>query len=79
MPRVVSGIDGAVVGITGSSHSLMTTVDGRVLAFGGKPPFFPPSSTTALGLGAGVPEALTPTAIDGITIGEGDEGKEGKE
>jgi hypothetical protein len=79
VPRVVSGIDGAVVGITGSSHSLMTTVDGRVLAFGGKPPFFPPSSTTALGLGAGVPEALTPTAIDGITIGEGDEGKEGKE
>ena len=77
MPRVVSGIDGAVVGIAGSSnHSLMTTVDGRVLAFGGKPPF---EGCGGLGLGAGVPEALTPTAIDGITIGEGDEGKEGKE
>jgi hypothetical protein len=54
----------------------MTTVDGRVLAFGGKPPF---EGCGGLGLGAGVPEALTPTAIDGITIGEGDEGKEGKE
>ena len=32
-----------------------------------------------LGLGAGVREALTPTAIDGITMGEGGEGKEGKE
>ena len=32
-----------------------------------------------LGLGAEVGEALTPTAIDGITMGEGDEGKEGKE
>jgi len=26
-----------------------------------------------------VTEALTPTAIDGITTGEGEEGKEGKE
>jgi hypothetical protein len=32
-----------------------------------------------LGLGAGVGEALTPTAIDGITMGEGEEEKEGKE
>jgi hypothetical protein len=32
-----------------------------------------------LGLGAGVIEALTPTAIDGITIGEEDEGKERNE
>jgi hypothetical protein len=35
-----------------------------------------------LGLGAAVEEALTPTAIDGITMGEGgeeNEGKEGKE
>jgi hypothetical protein len=32
-----------------------------------------------LGRGAGVEEALTPTAIDGITMGEGEEGKEGKE
>ena len=32
-----------------------------------------------LGLGAGVDEALTPTAIDGITIGDEEEGKEGKE
>ena len=32
-----------------------------------------------LGLGAEVEEALTPTAIDGITMGEGGEEKEGKE
>jgi hypothetical protein len=32
-----------------------------------------------LGLGAGVIEVLVPTAIDGITMGEGDEGREGKE
>jgi hypothetical protein len=32
-----------------------------------------------LGLGAEVEEALVPTAIDGITMGERDEGKEGKE
>jgi hypothetical protein len=32
-----------------------------------------------LGLGVEVGEALVPTAIDGITMGEGDEGKEGKE
>ena len=30
-------------------------------------------------LGAGVLATLTPTAIDGITIVEGGEGKEGKE
>jgi hypothetical protein len=32
-----------------------------------------------LGLGAGVGEVLTPTVIDGITTGEGEEGNEGKE
>ena len=33
-----------------------------------------------LGLGVGVEEVLTPTAVDGIVIGrEGEEGKEGKE
>ena len=32
-----------------------------------------------LGLGVGVREALTPTAINGITMGEEGEGKEGKE
>jgi hypothetical protein len=32
-----------------------------------------------LGLGVGVEEALTPTAIDGITMGEGGEETEGKE
>jgi hypothetical protein len=32
-----------------------------------------------LGLGDGVEEALTPTVIDGIVIGKGGEGKEGKE
>ena len=77
MPRVVGGIGGAVVGMSGGGyHSLVFTAEGRVLAFGGKGPF---AACGGLGLGAGVKEALTPTAIDGITIGEEEEGKEGKE
>ena len=47
-----------------------------MLAFGGKSPYV---ACGGLGLGAGVEEALTPTAIDGITMVEGEEGKEGKE
>ena len=77
VPRVVDGIKGTVVGMAcGDSHSLVTTAEGRVLVFGGKRPF---AACGGLGLGAGVEEALTPTAIDGITMGEGDEGKEEKE
>ena len=73
VPRVVDGIGGAVVGMAGGGlHSLVTTAEGRVLAFGN-------GMNGRLGLGEGVTEALTPTAIDGITMGEGDEGKEGKE
>jgi hypothetical protein len=49
---------------------------GRVLIFGGKRPF---TASGGLGLGAGVEEALTPTAINGITMGEEDEGTERKE
>ena len=72
MPRIVDGIEGAVVGMSGGArHSLVTTAEGRVLVFGC-------GLTGDLGLGAGV-EALTPTAIDGITMGEGGEEKEGKE
>jgi alpha-tubulin suppressor-like RCC1 family protein len=77
VPRVVDGIEGAVMGMAGStSHSLVTTAEGRVLVFGGKTPF---AASGGLGLGAGVEEALTPTTIDGITIGEEDKGKEGEE
>jgi alpha-tubulin suppressor-like RCC1 family protein len=77
VPRVVNGIGGAVAGMAGGErHSLVTTAEGRVLAFGGKGPYV---ENGGLGLGAGVEEALTPTAIDGITMGEGEEGKEGKE
>ena len=77
VPRVVDGIGGTVVGMTGgATHSLVTTAEGRVLAVGGKGPFV---VCGRLGLGAGVHEALTPTAIDGITVGEGEEGKEEKE
>jgi hypothetical protein len=47
-------------------------VEGRVLTFGS-------GESGRLGLGAEVEEALTPTAIDGITMGEGGEEKEGKE
>jgi hypothetical protein len=59
----------------GGLHSLVTTAEGRVLAFGGKSPY----TASGLGLGAGVEEALTPTTINGITMGEEDEGKEGEE
>ena len=76
VPRVVdSGLTwiGPVAGMAGGAdHSFVVTTEGRVLAFGS-------GGTGSLGLGAGVGEALTPTAIDGITMGEGEEGKEGKE
>ena len=73
VPRVVDGIGGAVTGMAGGGmHSLVTTAEGRVLVFGYGP-------RGMLGLGAGVISAPTPTAIDGITMGEGEEGKEGKE
>ena len=90
VPRVVDGIEGAVVGVAGGSeHSLVTTAEGRVMAFGSggdedsdgeelDEPVFVVDGR--LGLGAGVEGALNPTAIDGITMGgEGGEGKEGKE
>ena len=92
-PRVVGGIGGAVVAMTcGVNHSLVTTAEGRVLAFGcngeyqeedfdgeeqDEPVF---AMDGRLGLGAEVEEAPTPTAIDGITMGgEEGEGTEGKE
>jgi alpha-tubulin suppressor-like RCC1 family protein len=69
----VDGIEGAMMGMTcGGAHSLVTTAEGRVLAFGS-------GESGRLGLGAAVIEAPTPTAIDGINLGEGDEGKEEKE
>jgi alpha-tubulin suppressor-like RCC1 family protein len=72
VPRVVSGI-AAVTGMAGGyQHSLVTTAEGRVLSFGS-------GGNGRLGLGAGVHEAPTPTAIDGITMGDDEEGKEGKE
>jgi alpha-tubulin suppressor-like RCC1 family protein len=72
VPRVVDGIEG-VVGMSGGMwHSLAITAEGRVLTFGS-------GDDGRLGLGAGVTEALTPTTIDGITMGSGGEGKEGKE
>ena len=89
MPRVVDGIEGVVGMAGGDLHSLVTTAEGRVLAFGSNgdereedsdgeeldEPVFVVDGR--LGLGAGVAEALTPTAIDGITMCE--EEKEGKE
>ena len=75
----------------GDAHSLVTTAEGRVLAFGsnGEEQYEDSDGEELdepvvvldgrLGLGAAVIEALTPTAINGITIGEGEEGKEGKE
>jgi alpha-tubulin suppressor-like RCC1 family protein len=73
VPRVMGGIEGAMMGMAcGGVHSLVTTAEGRVLAFGEGP-------SGELGLGAGVIEALTPTAINGIAMVEGEEGTEGKE
>jgi alpha-tubulin suppressor-like RCC1 family protein len=75
VPRVVGGIGGPVVGMSGGySHSLVTTAEGRVLAFG-------TGGGGCLGLGVLFTgrETLTPTAIDGIIMGEGGEETEGKE
>ena len=73
VPRVVDGIGGAVVGMAGGdTHSLVTIVEGQVMAFGTGP-------SGRLGLGAGVEDALTPTSINEITMGDGEEGKEGKD
>ena len=73
VPRVVDGIGGPVVGMAGGEYqSLVTTVEGRVLVFGY-------GGDGRLGLGVGVAEALTPTAIEGITMNEGGEETEGKE
>jgi hypothetical protein len=72
VPKVVGGIGGAVGMAGGAGHSLVITAEGRVLAFG-------TGTSGRLGLGDEVGEALTPVAIDGITIGEGEEGNEGKE
>ena len=64
VPRVAGGI-GAVVGMAdGQYHSLVTTEVGRVLSCGS-------DGRGALGLGAAVYEALTPTVIDGITPSRG--------
>ena len=83
VPRVVEGI-GAVTGMAGGdSHSLGTTAEGRVLAFGSNgddnyedsdgeeldEPFIDVDGR--LGLGVGIEQALTPTAIDGITLDAG--------
>jgi alpha-tubulin suppressor-like RCC1 family protein len=72
VPRVVGGIGGAVGMAGGARRSLAITEDRCVLVFGG-------GAGGCLGLGAEAGEALVPTAIDGITMGEGDEEKEGKE
>jgi alpha-tubulin suppressor-like RCC1 family protein len=73
VPRVVDGIGGPVAGMAGGEYqSLVTTAEGRVLVFGY-------GGDGRLGLGVGVAEALTPTAIEGITMDEGGEETEGKE
>jgi alpha-tubulin suppressor-like RCC1 family protein len=73
VPRVVDGVGGAVTGMSGGDfHSLVTTAEGRVLTFGA-------GGNGRLGLGTVVVQTLTPTAIDGIAMGDGEEGKEGKE
>ena len=73
VPRIVEGVVGGtvVVGMSGGDiHSLAITEEGRVLVFG-------KAADGRLGLGATRTQALTPTAMDGITIGEGGEEEEG--
>jgi alpha-tubulin suppressor-like RCC1 family protein len=92
VPRVVGEIRGAVTGMaSGYAHSLLTTAEGRVLAFGSNGDVRDEDSDDEevdgpavdvdgrLGIGAVVKEAMTPTAIDGITMGQEEEGTEGKE
>jgi alpha-tubulin suppressor-like RCC1 family protein len=92
VPRVVGGIGEIVVGMSGGTdHSLVTTAEGRVLAFGSNGEEQEEDSDGEeleepvvvvdgrLGLGAAVIEALAPTAIDGIVIGREGGGEEGKE
>ena len=90
------GIGAVVGMACGQGHSLVTTGEGCVLGFGSNgeyeselyqedsdeewldEPVFVVDGR--LGLGAGAEVVLTPTAIDGITIGDGvGEEKEGKE
>jgi alpha-tubulin suppressor-like RCC1 family protein len=73
VPRVVGGITRAVAGMAGGhEHSLVTTAEGRMLVFGS-------GGSGRVGLGEEVEEALTPTAIDGVSMGEEEGGTEGKE
>jgi alpha-tubulin suppressor-like RCC1 family protein len=76
VPRVVDGIGDVVVDMAcGVRHSLVTTGEGRVMAF-----FV--QMDGALGhtvLEAGELEALTLQAVDEGTLGDGEDGKEGKE
>ena len=81
VPRIVDRIEGTVTGIAGGGeHSLVTTAEGRVLAFGSNGEGQGEDSDGEelddpivvvdgrLGLGAGATVALTPTTIDGITL-----------
>ena len=93
VPRVVGVIGAVVVGMAGGDkHSLVTTAEGRVLAFGSNGSAWEVLADGEeldepvvvadgrLGLGPEAEEALIPTAINGIVIGrQGEEGKEGKE
>ena len=72
VPRVVGGIGGAVVGMAGGAgHSLVITTGGRVLVFGGG------WNIEARG-GGGRGSGTVPTAINGVTMGEGDGTKGGE-
>ena len=93
VPRVVDGI-GAVTGMDAGQSMSLVIVDGRVLSFGANGEYRYEDRETGeeldedeyvfeedgrLGLGMGLAEALTPTAIGGIILGGVGEGKEGKE
>jgi alpha-tubulin suppressor-like RCC1 family protein len=81
-PRIVRGIGAVVSMVGGDQHSLVTTVEGRVLSFGSNGEYRYEDSDGEdmdepvfvvdgrLGLGAGVREAMSPMAIDGILLGE---------
>jgi alpha-tubulin suppressor-like RCC1 family protein len=90
VPRVVGGIGEIMVGMSGGKdHSLVTTAEGRVLAFGSNGEKENGDSDEEeldepvvvdgrLGLGAAVSEALAPPALEGLVIGREGGGEEGQ-
>ena len=76
-PQIVGGIGGAMGMAGGNGHSLVTTVEGRVLSFGANRsrnvigPGFEPADGR-LGLGGEMGEVLTPEVVNIGAVGNDD-------